>query len=264
MKACLANIPFRSNTKALLLVMSTHRRRTTPLRFLGLFAAGILFAICCFRPVPILASDLSAAKVVGLKGHARALMGTNTAWVDLARGQTLTLPCTIETAAESYVDVLLGKALPARTMSPKQAAEAGNPSSPPLIYSPAEAAQKLGTEELKKLSNYVRLPENSRLQILSAMAAGSGLTNTGMGDIKFELQAGSVFISLANVPTDSTYEILTPSFSMKAQQGIYDLQFPLVKVLFGWAWVSYQEGKSSQVILSRQAFDTRSGTLSNF
>ncbi len=189
-------------------------------------------------------------------------MGTNATWAPVVKGQILTLPCSIETATGSQVDVLMGKALPARTMSPKQTAEAGNPPLPPLIYGPTEAAQKVGTGDLKNLSNYVRIPENSRLEILPASANGPGPMNAGMGEIKLDLQAGSVFVSLANVSKESMYEIQTPSYSVKLRQGLYHLQFPLVKVLEGWAWVSYQGGKSSQVVLSRQAFDIQSGTLS--
>jgi hypothetical protein len=81
-------------------------------------------------------------------------------------------------------------------------------------------------------------------------------------EVQFDLRAGHIFLLLRGVAGDSPHEIKYPNGVIRIGNGVYDLSaVGMVKVVHGRALVTWPGSPTPQVVLSYQAFDTRTGTL---
>lgn len=207
--------------------------------FTNLVVCGITLA---------LASSLMAetkqvtAKVVRLKGQARYKIG-NGAWTPLKTGQTVGAGAIIETAADSHVDLAIGEGA-----APKPSLTVGTM----MTYQPATA------------QNMIRVWDNSRMAIdtLTVTQTGADVVS----ETQLDLQAGHIFGSVKKMSAASRYEVKIPNGVAGIRGTTYDINVDgIIKVLDGSIFLNYKNGKgdnASQVIMTEQMFDARTGVLS--
>ena len=105
----------------------------------------------------------------------------------------------------------------------------------------------------------VRIWDNTRLAF-SELKPESNRRKLQMHEATFDLQAGHIFLVVPPLPTDVKLEIHAPDFSVLVQSRTADVNSDgIVKVLDGSVLV--KGTNFSQVVLSQQAFDVRTGVL---
>jgi FecR protein len=182
------------------------------------------------------------AKVTRLKGSARYKIGSG-AWMPLKSGQTVGAGAIIETAPDSRVDLSLGEG-----EAPKANLTVGTM----LTYQPATA------------QNMVRVWENSRMAIDTMTVTETG--SDVVSETQLDLQAGHIFGSVKKMSAASRYEVKIPNGVAGIRGTTYDINVDgIIKVLDGSVFLNYKNSKgdsASQVIMSEQMFDARTGVLS--
>jgi hypothetical protein len=183
------------------------------------------------------------ARVVRVSGNARYKVGGG-AWQTLKRGDELGAGTIIETGVNSRVDFMMGEGAPpiARPVTGEV-----------LTYAPA--AQQ----------NMVRLWENSRVAIdkLTRTETGADVVT----DTELDLQAGHIMGSVKKMSAASKYEVKIPNGVAGIRGTVYDISVEgILKCLVGSIFLAYTDssGKAaSQVIMTDQEFDIRTGVLQN-
>jgi hypothetical protein len=229
-------------------------------RFYGwsiICAAAILVVAlfgCASRTFNPSSADLSFA-VMKLKGQARWKTGANE-WQPLLKNQTVHAGMVIETAQNSQVDLLL-----IQRQGPDQSAQTASSlnrtdlrhTEPPLKDSqdPYSSARR----DLR-----VRIWDNTRLAF-SQLTCENKRRKLQLHDAALDLQTGHIFLAVPPLSADARFEIHAPDFSVRVQARMVDVNSDgIVKVLDGSALV--QGTNYSQVVLSQQMFDARTGVLS--
>jgi len=182
------------------------------------------------------------ARVVRLKGQARYKEGAGP-WQNVKRDQSFGAGVVIETAMGSHVDLALGV-----SEAPRPSLTVGTM----LTYQPATA------------QNMVRIWENSRMAIDTL-----NVTQTGadvVSETQLDLQAGHIFGSVKKMSAASRYEVKIPNGVAAIRGTTYDIDVDgIIKVLDGSVFLKYKDhngNDASQVIMSLQMFDARTGVLS--
>ena len=183
------------------------------------------------------------AKVMKLKGQARYKVG-NADWQPLKKDQSIGAGTIIETAQNSQVDLLMGD----NGEVPQASLTIGTM----LTYQPANA------------QNMLRIWDNTRVAIDTL-----NVTQTGadvVSETQLDLQAGHIFGSVKKMSAASRYEVKIPNGVAGIRGTTFDINVDgIIKVLDGSIFLNYKDShgnNASQVIMTQQMFDARTGVLS--
>ena len=206
----------------------------------SLIACGV--ALAMVSTLAAQSGDQSAAKVVRLKGAVRYSTG-NDVWLPLKLGDVVRPGTVIQTASDSRVDLVLGNA---------SAAVARPVPSDMISYQPMAE------------QNIVRVWENTLLGVdrLTEMRTGVDVVT----ETQLDLKAGHITGSVKKMSAASKYEVKLPNGVAGIKGTIYECYAEgVIKVREGSVVVAYTGPNGSvvtQVIMSLQMFDTRTGVLS--
>jgi len=186
-------------------------------------------------------ANQTTAKVTRIKGSARYVTAGNV-WETLKVGQVLSPGTTIQTAANSFVDLVLGEG-EARPPRPTLGEY--------LYYQPLEE------------QNVVRIYADSVLTLDKLT-----LTRTGTDEVsetQLDLKAGSIFGKVKKLSPASKYEVKIPTGIAGIRGTIYSISADgILSVLVGQVVISYRGPDGTivtQVVNGGYQFDMRSGQL---
>ena len=180
-------------------------------------------------------------KVVRLKGAARYSTGNNV-WQPLKIGDILRTGSLVQTAAKSYVDVVLGE----NDLAPVRAI-AGNVSA---FQSKAE-------------QDIVRIHEDSVLAFEKLAITDTG--NDQVTETQLDLRSGKIFGTVKKLAPTSRYEIKLPNGVAGVRGTIYTISADgVVQVLVGSvviSWVAPDGTAMTQTVNGGYQFDARTGLI---
>jgi hypothetical protein len=206
----------------------------------SLVACGV--ALAMVSTLAAQSADQTAAKVVRLKGAVRYSTGNNV-WQPLKLGDVVRPGTAIQTAADSRVDLVLGDA----------SAPVARPVPSDMVSYQPMAEQ-----------NIVRLWENTLMGVdkLTEMRTGMEVVT----ETQLDLKAGHITGSVKKMSAASKYEVKLPNGVAGIKGTIYECYAEgVIKVREGSIVVAYPGPNGAivtQVIMSMQMFDIRTGTLS--
>jgi hypothetical protein len=194
----------------------------------GLLACGIALAMVTSLSAQNVQPGM--AKVVNIKGSARYMTGANASWQPLKSGTILKSGAIIQTAAGSYVDVVLnnaeaaGPALSAISAGAQGAGGAGAGSG--VAYQP------------KAKQDAVRIFENTVLGIDKLTVEETGVET--ITQTQFDLKAGSIFGVVRKLSAGSKYEVKLPNGVAGIRGTVYYITATgIVRVLSGSVVVAF-------------------------
>lgn len=141
------------------------------------------------------------AKVVSLKGAGRYMTGAGTDWKPIKVGMVLKPGTVIQTAADSYVDIVLNNAKASQglgsALSDEEASMATTSTSAPDNYKP------------KAIQDAIRIFENSVLSVdkLTVTKTGADVVS----ETQLDLKAGKIFGTVKKLSAASIYEVKVPN-----------------------------------------------------
>lgn len=206
--------------------------------FNWLVAGGVALAmVTCLSAQTV---QQRTGQVVRLKGHARYSTGNNQ-WQEIKVGTKINSGCLVQTAANSYVDVVLGETanVPSRAIAAST-----------ISYQP------------KVEQDVVRVWEDSVLVFdkLTEMKTGADeVTET-----QLDLHAGKISGAVKKMSAASRYEIKIPNGIAGIRGTIYTISAAgVVEVQSGAVVISWTDanGNHTQVVNAGQEFDLRTLTL---
>lgn len=206
----------------------------------SLVACGV--ALAMVSTLAAQSGDQGAAKVIRLKGAVRYSTGNNV-WQPLKLGDVVRPGTAIQTAADSRVDLALGDA----------SAPVARPMPSDMISYQPMAEQ-----------NIVRLWENTLMGVdkLTEMRTGMDVVT----ETQLDLKAGHITGSVKKMSAASKYEVKLPNGVAGIKGTIYECYAEgVIKVREGSIVVAYpgpNGANVTQVIMSMQMFDIRTGILS--
>jgi hypothetical protein len=192
-------------------------------------------------------------KVVRIKGAARYSTGNKT-WQPLKVGTILKAGAVVQTAADSYADIVLNEDATAAAVSmPRPAA------------SPTAAAGSGGSGGGNKAPEHdvVRLQADSVLAIDKVTAMDTGADR--VTETELDLRTGSVFCSVKKQAAASRFEVKIPN-GIAGIRGTYTLIFSDGRIICGTGSVvsAYTDssGKTTtKVVPAGQELDNRTGQM---
>ena len=215
----------------------------------SLLACGITFAMV--STLAAQPSDQSSAKVVRLEGKARYKTASND-WQQLKVGDIVRPGTIIQTAAKAHVDFALG---------------GGSGSAPIPISNMGPSAQAVSTGSAYHPSseqNVVRMWENTLLSFDKLTVTQTGADE--VSETQLDLKAGHIFGMVKKMSAASKYEVKIPNGVAGIRGTTYDASAEgVIKVFSGsvvLAYVGPDGAVVTQVIMSLQQFDARTGVLS--
>jgi hypothetical protein len=180
------------------------------------------------------------ATVVRIKGQARYFTG-NAQPQTLKVGMALKPGTVVQTAADAYVDIVLGE-----TKAPERQPVFGT-----MAYQP----------EIEQ--NVVRIDQDSTLAIDKLTVSDTGADV--VTDTQLDLRAGKIFGSVKKLSAASKYQVNIPNGVAGIRGTIYAISaVGVVDVLFGsvvLAWVRPDGTAATQVVPAGYQFDIRTGEL---
>lgn len=184
-------------------------------------------------------------KVVRIKGAARYSTGDNV-WQPLKVGTVLKSGNVVQTAAGSFVDIVINES--ASAPSPRGGGVAATPT--PLSNQPASA------------QDVVRVLEDSVLAVdkLSAVQTGADKVT----ETQLDLRSGKIFGTVKKMSAASRFEVKIPNGVAGVRGTVYFISADgVISVVSGSMVVAYTKGDEvvTQVISSGWQFDTRTGQL---
>jgi hypothetical protein len=214
----------------------------------ALVACGIALAMA--TSLSAQTTQQGVAKVVRVKGSAR-FMSSNNSWQPLKNGALLKSGTVIQTASESYVDIILYN--PDAVASP--------------LSTPSAPTDTLGPSNVPKAEqDAIRLFENTVLSIDKLTTADTGVET--VQDTELDLKAGSILGTVKKLSAGSKYEMKIPNGVAGIRGSVYCLSAQnTLAMLSGTGFVSYfpAGGKgdpSVQQVPAGQQFDCRTGVMS--
>jgi hypothetical protein len=183
-------------------------------------------------------------KVVRIKGAARYSTGDNV-WQPLKVGTVLKSGNVVQTAAGSFVDIVINESASAPS------SRGGASATPtPLSNQPASA------------QDVVRVLEDSVLAVdkLSAVQTGADKVT----ETQLDLRSGKIFGTVKKMSAASRFEVKIPNGVAGVRGTVYFISADgVISVVSGSMVVAYTKGDEvvTQVISSGWQFDTRTGQL---
>jgi hypothetical protein len=214
----------------------------------SLLVCGVAFAMVS----TLVAQSVSqgTATVVQIKGDARYKIGSNE-WQPLKLGDVVKPGTLIQTAARAYVDLALG-AGPSKGLVPgTRMLPSYQPATSGTAYHPSAE------------QNVVRMWENTLLSIdkLTSTQTGADVVT----ETQLDLKAGHIFGVVKKMSAASKYEVKIPNGVAGIRGTTYDIAAEgVIKVLSGSVVLAYAGPNGAvltQVIMGKQMFDARTGTL---
>jgi hypothetical protein len=195
-----------------------------------LFVRGILAAcfVLAFVTATSAATQDGIVKVVNLKGAARYMPAGGSDWKPLKTGMLLKPGAIIQTAADSYVDVVLNNAKATQGLNSALSAE-------PASYNPNEPS---GNYRPKAVQDAVRIFENTVLSVDKLTINKTGADT--VTETQLDLKAGRIFGTVKKLSASSVYEVKIPNGVAGIRGTIYLISADgTVSVLTGEVVVSY-------------------------
>ena len=183
------------------------------------------------------------AKVVRLKGSARYSTGNNV-WQPIKTGTLLKSGFIIQTAADSYVDVLLGESESAVTP-------------PRAVVGDQVSYQSKAAQDL------IRLRDDTVLALDKLTVTDTGADQ--ITETQLDLRSGKIFGSVNKLSPASHYEIKLPNGVAGIRGTVYMISADgVVQVLSGSvviSWVALDGTPATQTVGFGNQFDTRTGMM---
>jgi len=206
-----------------------------------------------------IASTLSAQsqegtiKVVGLKGKARYTTGTGVDWKDIRMGQVLKPGTVIQTASESYVDVILNNTKASQSLSSAMSSDV------------SEVSNSSGGSggKAKVTQDAIRIFENTVLSVDKLSITRTGADT--VSDTQLDLKAGRIFGTVKKLSASSQYEIKIPNGVAGIRGTIYLLSADgVLSVLTGDVVLSFMLNGTlvTKEVPAGYQFDPTSGQVS--
>jgi hypothetical protein len=206
----------------------------------SLVACGV--ALAMVSTLAAQSGDQSAAKVIRLKGAVRYSTGNNV-WQPLKLGDVVRPGTAIQTASDSRVDLVLG--------------DASAPVARPI---PADMMSYQPMAE----QNILRIWENTLMGVDKLTEMGTGMDM--VTETQLDLKAGHITGSVKKMSAASKYEVKLPNGVAGIKGTIFECYAEgVIKVREGSIVVAYPGANGAivtQVVMSMQMFDIRTGTLS--
>lgn len=173
------------------------------------------------------------AKVVSLKGAARFMAAAGADWKPIKVGMVLKPGAVIQTAGDSYVDVVLNNAKATQGLGSALSDE------PASISTSSSAADD--NYRPKAVQDAIRIFENTVMSVdkLTITKTGADIVT----DTQLNLKAGRIFGTVKKLSAASTYEITVPNGVAGIRGTIYLIGADgVVSVLTGSVVISYVSG----------------------
>ena len=172
-------------------------------------------------------------KVVSLKGAARFMMVAGAEWKPVKVGLMLKSGAVIQTAADSYVDLVLNNAKATQGLS--SALSNDEPSMPAAASSAASANDGY---KPKAIQDAIRIFENSVMSVDKLTVTKTGADT--VTETQLDLKAGRIFGTVKKLSAASLYEIKVPNGVAGIRGTIYLIGADgVVSVLTGSVVISY-------------------------
>jgi hypothetical protein len=212
----------------------------------GLVACGIAFAMVMSASADT--AQQGMAKVVSIKGSARFMSSPNGNWQPLKTGMTLKTGAILQTAANSYIDLILNDSHAKATSMGGSSSSAGGEGSG-IAYQP------------KSQQDAVRVFENTVLGIDKLTIDQTGVDT--ITETQFDLKAGSVFGMVKKLSAGSKYEVKIPNGVAGIRGTVYYVTSTgIVRVISGSVVIAYVGAGGAVRTVEVKAgfeFDIRSG-----
>jgi FecR protein len=194
---------------------------------------GLLAGCFALAMVTTLAAQTQEGivKVVNLKGAARYMTGGTSNWKPIKVGITLKPGTVIQTAADSYVDVVLNNAKATQGLGSALSSEA-------YASSTSTASTGGGNYKPKVVQDAIRIFENTVLGVdkLTVMKTGADTVT----ETQLDLKAGRIFGTVKKLSATSVYEIKIPNGVAGIRGTIYLIGADgVLSVLTGSVVISY-------------------------
>lgn len=193
---------------------------------IGCFALGIVTSLSA-------QSQDGIIKVVNLKGAARYMVAGTTEWKPVKVGALLKPGTVIQTAADSYVDLVLNNARATQGLSSSLASEAD------LSLTSSSSGSGGGAGPAPKAKqDAIRIFENTVLSVDKLTITKTGADK--VTETQLDLKAGRIFGTVTKLSAASVYEIKIPNGVAGIRGTIYLISADgVVDVLTGSVVVSY-------------------------
>jgi hypothetical protein len=194
------------------------------------------------------------AKVVNIKGAARCMVAGSTVWQPLKLGAILKPGTVVQTATDSYVDMVLNSRTATESLG-----SAGLSAPADDADSTAAPGADVPSNLPKAQQDAIRIFETSVLSIdkLTVTATGADTVT----DTQLDLKAGRIFGTVKKLSAASKYEIKLPNGVAGIRGTIYLIGANgVLNVLSGSVVVSYVGASGAvvtQVVKAGQQFDPR-------
>ena len=189
------------------------------------------------------------AKIVNIKGSARFMSVGSTAWQPLKIGTILKAGTIVQTAADSFVDVVLNNA---------DAYEA--PLSPAMTTAASSGA---GSYQPKAEQDAIRIYENTVLGVEKLTVNQTGADT--VTETQLDLKHGKIFGTVKKLAAASKYEVKIPNGVAGIRGTIYFISADgILSVISGsvvLAYIGSDSNPVTQVVTAGQQFDSRTGKL---
>jgi hypothetical protein len=213
----------------------------------GLVACGI--ALSMVASLSAQTAQQGLAKVVNIKGSARYMLsGANATWQPLKTGIILKSGTVLQTAADSYADLVLN-----------------NPNASGSAISTLTTTTSTSDQgyQPKIQQDVVRVFENSVLAIDSLTIDQTGVET--ITETKLDLKAGSIFGMVKKLTTGSKYEVKIPNGVAGIRGTVYSISAAgILRVMHGSVVLAYTGTDASvatKVVNTGQQFDAHTGQL---
>lgn len=194
---------------------------------------GLLAGCFALAMVTTLAAQTQEglAKVVNIKGAARYMTGGTSDWKPIKVGIILKPGSVIQTAADSYVDVVLNNAKATQGLGSSMTSE---------VYASSTSSDN-DTYKPKVLQDAIRVFENTVVGFdkLTTMKTGADTVT----ETQLDLKAGRIFGTVKKLSATSVYEIKIPNGVAGIRGTIYLIGADgVLSVLTGSVVMSYVSG----------------------
>src|ERR1041385_9108786 len=201
-----------------------------PMKQIRTLVRGLLVAAFTLAVATTLSaqSQEGTIKVVSLKGKARYTTGAGMDWKDIRVGQMLKPGAIIQTASDSYVDLILNNTKASQSLSSALSSD----------VSEVSTSSGSGGNKAKVVQDAVRVFENTVLSVDKLSITRTG-TDT-VTDTQLDLKAGRIFGTVKKLSASSQYEIKIPNGVAGIRGTIYLISADgVVSVLTGEVVISY-------------------------
>jgi hypothetical protein len=216
-----------------------------------------LIALAVVAALSAQAAEQGIAKVVHIRGAARYTTTENPNWRPLKTGAVLKQGTVIQTAADSYVDVVLNNAnATAAESAALGAADASmsNPDVSSASYNQPKAEQ-----------DAIRVYENTVLGLDKLTLNQTGADK--VTDTQLDLKAGRILGTVKKLSAASKYEIKIPNGVAGVRGTIYSISSDgILSVISGsvvLAYVGADGTPTTQEVKAGQQYDAKTGQLSD-